>query len=94
MAIKNLNALLTKKFANNKVYIWTSVLTLVKKFFGYDFLSGKVVGTKLTIYCPDSLYAHEIYIKRISLQEYININLHKYFINKQISEIKIVNNVI
>lgn len=91
MTLKLVSTSLTKNFGSNKIYIWVNVIKLTQKFFGYDFLHGKVVWSKLTIYCPDSILANEIYIKRMMLMGYINKNLPKYYINIEIKEVKVVN---
>lgn len=89
--LKLLSKTLATKFWNNKDYISTTVLLLSKKFFGYDFLNGKFFRNKLTIYCPDSHIANEIFLKRTFLLNYINSNLANYNItNTSIKEIKVV----
>ncbi len=90
--IKNLTSVLAKKFGHNKHYIAANIIKLTKKFFGYDFINGKVIWDKLTIYCPDSHIANDLFLKKIILLEYINTNLKKYNItNIQITDIKIIN---
>ena len=89
--IKNLSNSLTKKFWNNKIYIWVNVIKIVQRFFGFGYIQWKVVWNKLTIKCKDSILSNEIYMRRIPLMEYINKQLPKYYINIQIQEIKVVN---